>query len=194
MNLSFVADNKKIWKVVKPLFNDKGSRVSNKVLLLEKDKFLRDDNAVAKEFHSYFNSIVNSLDITENKYSIQKNIPSSEPIDKTIMKFQFHPSILLIKSKINTSNKFSFTEIKIDDANQEIHSLNSKKSGTQNDTLEKILKKCGSSMAPVLKKLFNKILRIGNFLDKLKLAVQPQFFKKIIPQKKKTMCLLVFYL
>ena len=171
MNLSFVADNKKIWKVVKPLFNDKGSRVSNKVVLLEKDKFLRDDNAVAKEFHSYFNSIVNSLGITENKYSIQKNIPSSKPIDKTIMKFQFHPSVLLIKSKINTSNKFSFTEIKTDDVNKEIHSLNSKKSGTQNDISEKILKKCASSMATVLQKLFNKILRIGNFLGKLKLAV-----------------------
>ena len=58
MNLSFVVDNKKFWKVVKPLFNEKGSGVSNEVVLLEKDKILRDDNEVAKEFHSYFNSII----------------------------------------------------------------------------------------------------------------------------------------
>ena len=51
----------------------------------------------------------------ENEYTIQKNIPSSEPIDKAIMKFQFHPSILLIKSKVNASNSFLFTEIKTDD-------------------------------------------------------------------------------
>ena len=38
-----------------------------------------------------------------------------KPIDKAIIKFQFHPSILLIKSKINTSNSFSFKEIKTDD-------------------------------------------------------------------------------
>ena len=66
---------------MKPLFNEKGSGVRNEVVLLEKDKILRDDNEVAKEFHSYFNSIVSSLGITENKYTIQKNMPSSEPID-----------------------------------------------------------------------------------------------------------------
>ena len=43
---------------MKPLFNEKGSGVSNEVVLLEKDKILRDDNEVAKEFHSYFNSII----------------------------------------------------------------------------------------------------------------------------------------
>ena len=140
-------------------------RVSNEVVLLEKDKILRDNNEVAKEFRSYFNSIVSSLlDIIENEYTIQRNIPSSEPIDKKLlgMKFQFHPSILLIKSKINTSNSFSFTEIKTDDVDKEIHSLNSKKSGTQNDIPVKIIKKCASSRAPVLQNLSNKILRTSS--------------------------------
>ena len=99
--------------------------------MLEKDKILRGDSEVAKEFHSYFNSTVSSLGITENEYTIQENISSSEPIDKAIMKFQFYPSILLIKSKINKTNSFSFTEIETDDVDKEICSLNSKKSGTQ---------------------------------------------------------------
>ena len=131
MNLSFVVDNKNSWKVVKPLFNEKWSGVSSEVVLLEKDKILRGDSEVAKEFHSYFNSTVSSLGITENEYTIQENISSSEPIDKAIMKFQFYPSILLIKSKINKTNSFSFTEIETDDVDKEICSLNSKKSGTQ---------------------------------------------------------------
>ena len=135
---------------MKPLFNEKGSGVNNEVVLLEKDKYLKDDNEVAEELHSYFNSIVSSQGITENKYTIQKNIPSSEPIDKAIMKFPFHPSILLIKSKINTSNSFSFTEMGTDDVDKEIRTLNSKKSGTQNDIPAKILKKCACSTAPVL--------------------------------------------
>ena len=70
------------------------------------------------------------------------------------MKFQFHPSILLIKSKKNTSNSSSFTETENDDAGKEIRSLNPKKSVTKNDNPEKILKKCASSTAPVLGKLF----------------------------------------
>ena len=130
MNLSYVVDNKNFWKVVKP-FNEKSSGVSNEVVLLEKDKILRGDTEVAKEFHSYINSTVSSLGITENEYTIQENISSSEPIDKAIMKFQFYPSILLIKSKINKTNSFSFTEIETDDVDKEICSLNSKKSGTQ---------------------------------------------------------------
>ena len=84
---------------MKSLFNEKGSRVSNEALLVEKDKIFKDDNKVAKEFHSYFTSIVSSLGITENKYTIQQDIPSSDPVDKAIMKFQFHPSILLINVK-----------------------------------------------------------------------------------------------
>ena len=91
MNLSFVFDNKKFWKVVKPLSNEKGSNeingASNEIVLLEKEKILRYDGQVAKEFDSYFNSIGISLGITENKYTSQKNIPSSEPIDVAIMKF-----------------------------------------------------------------------------------------------------------
>ena len=193
LNLSFVVDNKKFWKVVKPLFNEKRSGVSNEVVLLEKDKILRGDNEVAEEFHFYFNSIVSFLGITENKYTIQKNIPSVEPIDKAIMKFQFHPSILLIKIKRNTSNSFSFTEIETDDVHKEIRSLNSKKSGTQYDIPAKILKKCASSTAPALQKLFNEIWRIGNFPDKLKLADITQIFKKNNPLGKKTIDLLVFY-
>ena len=105
--------------------------------MLEKDKTLIDDNKVVKEFHSHFKSIVSSLGITENHYRIQKNTPSSEPIDTAIMKFQIHPSILLIKSKIN-ANIFSFKEI-------EAH-------GVDKNTF---LKKCTSWTAPVLQKLFN---------------------------------------
>ena len=48
-NLSFVVDNKKFLKVVKPLLNEKKSGFSNEVVLLEKDEVFRDDNEVAKE-------------------------------------------------------------------------------------------------------------------------------------------------
>ena len=52
---------------MKPLFNEKRSRVSNEVVMPEKDKILRDDNEVAKEFHSCFNSIASSLRVTDTR-------------------------------------------------------------------------------------------------------------------------------
>ena len=79
----------------------------------EKGKILRDDNEVANELHSYFNCIVSSLGITENKYIIDKFFFFFKPIDKAIIKFQFHPSILLIIRKINKINSFSFKESKL---------------------------------------------------------------------------------
>ena len=54
LNLPFFVDNKKIRKVVKPLFNEKGSEVSNEAVLLEKDKILRGGNEVTKEFQLFF--------------------------------------------------------------------------------------------------------------------------------------------
>ena len=94
------------------------------------------------------------------------------------MKFQFCPSILLIKSKVNTSNSFSFTDIETDDVDKEILSLNSKKSGTQNVIPAKIIKKCAGSTATVLQKLFNEILRTRYFPDKFKLGDITPVFKK----------------
>ena len=104
---------------MKPLFNGKGSRVSNEIILLEKDRILRDGIEVAKELHSYFNSIVSSLGITGNKYITEKNI-TSELIEKAIMQFQLHPSTLLIESNINTNHSFSFREIETDYVDKEI--------------------------------------------------------------------------
>ena len=89
-----------------------------------------------------------------------------------------------MKSKINTSNSFSFTEFETDDVDEEIRSLNSKKSGTENDIPEKILQKCTSSTLPAFQKLFNVILRPGNFLDKLKLADITPVFKNYDPLEK----------
>ena len=100
------------------------------------------------------------------------------------MKFQFHPSILLIKCKINTSNSISFTDIETDDIDKEIRSLNSKKSGTQNDVSAKILKKYASWTAPALQKLFNEILRIVNFRNKFKFADITPVFKNNNPLEK----------
>ena len=65
-----------------------------------------------------------------------------------------------------------------------MRSLNSKKSGTQNDIPAKILKKCASSTAPVLQKLFNENLGTGNFPVKLKLADITPVFKKNNPLEK----------
>ena len=70
-------------------------------------------------------------------------------IDKAIIKFGNHPSILLTKENVNNiDNKFSFDEIEINEVIKEKPSLNLKKARNDNYTPSKILKNCNDSCAP----------------------------------------------
>lgn len=67
----------------------------------------------------------------------------TEPVDKAIMKFRNHLSVILIKEKVNNfDNTISFKEIETNDVNKNICSWNPKKAGTDNDINEKIFKSC----------------------------------------------------
>ena len=96
--------------------------------LSQYDHCLCDSDTQNCHYHSYFNGTVS---ITRDKY-IRKKLTYSEPIDKPTKKFRFHPSILVVKSKIRRSSSFFFRKVEADDADKEIHTSNSKKAGTQN--------------------------------------------------------------
>ena len=52
---------------------------------------------------NFFKEAVSTLDIRENYF-----INISDPIEKAVSKYKFHPSILLINDKISSQDKFSF--------------------------------------------------------------------------------------
>ena len=57
---------------------------------------------------------VTTLDIGENTYITEKTPTDMELIDKVIIKFRNHPSVLLIKEKVNNfDNIFPFEEIEL---------------------------------------------------------------------------------
>ena len=98
LNLSFVNDNKKFWKVVKPLLTEKGCvRGNNNIILSEKNKFINDDKKVSETLNSYVDNIVTTSYIRGNSYITGKAPADTEPFDKAITKFRNHPSVLLIE-------------------------------------------------------------------------------------------------
>ena len=106
-----MSDNKLFWKTVKPFFSNGGSHRGN-IKLVEGDKLLQDDSEVAEELNNFFKEAVSTLDVNENSYIINPDpINISDPIDKAISKYKFHPSILLINDKIVNQDKFSFKPI-----------------------------------------------------------------------------------
>ena len=96
------------WKTVKPFFSNKGSHRGN-IGLVESDKLLQDDSEVVEELNNFFKEAVSTLDINENSYIINPDsINISDPIEKAISKYKFHPCILRINVKIVNQDKFSF--------------------------------------------------------------------------------------
>ena len=65
----------------------------------------------------------------------------SEPVVKVICKYKFHPSILLIKIKLQNQKLFSFQPISKFDMEKEIQNIDLKKATTINTISPKISKK-----------------------------------------------------
>ena len=91
---------------MKPLFSSKGSYNAN-IKLIDKEEITQIEENVAETLNSFFENAVSSLKLNENSFVINnehKNI--QDPIEKIIVKYQFHPSILIIKNKIENTNIF----------------------------------------------------------------------------------------
>ena len=103
-NPSVISDNRKFGKTVKPLFSNKGN-YGNKI------KSVENEEIIDAELHNFFKTAVASLDIHRNPYTVENVENMSDPVEKAIKKFEFHPSILLIKNKIGknvSQNLFLF--------------------------------------------------------------------------------------
>ena len=158
LNTSFVSDNNLFFKTVKPFFSNNGSHRGN-IKLVEGDKLLQDDSKVAEELNNFFKEAFSNLDVNENSYIINPDsINISDPIEKGISKYKFHPSILLISDKIVIQEKFSFKPISKLDIDKEVQLINPKKVSS------------AEVSADTLHNLFNDMLKTANFPDNLKLA------------------------
>ena len=98
LDLNLIADNKKFWKTVKPLFSDK---ISHKdiISLTEDGKIITEDLPIAEIFNNYFSNVSRSLCDrnvpTESAYACSQNTVST-----AINKFRNHPSIISINKNM----------------------------------------------------------------------------------------------
>ena len=137
----FVSDNKWFWKTV---FSNKASYNAN-IELTDKDEIIQNDKKVAETLNSFFENAVSSLKLNENSFVINnehKNI--QDPIEKIIVKYQFHPSIFIIKNKIENTNTFRFKHVMLSDIKNEIKGLNPNKATTQQYSSKDPTAKCWS--------------------------------------------------
>ena len=180
-------DNKTFWKNVKPLFSNKGN-YGSKIKLVEKEEIIDDDIKIAEELNNFFKNAVASLNIQENQLTLTNVGQDSDPIDRAIKKFAFHPSILLIKNKIGktvSADSFYFKEVTKAEVLKEINSINNKKATPFNTLPPKILKMSSEYSNDTLTLLVNKsFVDSRKFPSNLKLADITPTFKKNDPLAK----------
>ena len=96
--------------------------------------------------------------VINNKH---KNI--QDPIEKIIVKY-VHPSILIIKHKIENTNNFRFKHVMLSDIKNEIKGLNLNKATTHYNIPPKILAQSAEATANTFQLLFNNAISNSEFL------------------------------
>ena len=187
LDVNKITDNKAFWKNIQPLFSEK-RKFANKITLEDSEKnILSDETLVSEEQKVFFENATKTLNINENSYIVDSSSSITDPVDKAINTYKNHPSILLIKQKLENVDRFSFKDVSVSEIEEELRELNSDKAIAFGNIPTKLLKQSSKSCSNTSQKLFNDALRDGYFRDKLKLADITPVIKKMIQQKQRIM-------
>ena len=64
-------------------------------------KVISDDLELAKTFNNLSENAVDDLETKQYESDLNLDIPSTNPIDSAIMKYQNHPSIIMISENVS---------------------------------------------------------------------------------------------
>ena len=113
LDKKIVKDNKKFWKTIKLLLNDKNAK-ANKIILIENDKILSDRKIVAQTLNHHFVNIIESLYIarplSDNVQQTSDERTASSLLDQ-LKCFENHRSILKIMETFDQFPKFNFENV-----------------------------------------------------------------------------------
>ena len=99
--MNLFSDNKKFWITIKHFFSDKNKK-SGKIILVENNEVILDNQMNAEIMNEYFINITKTLDIPEiRKKIIPVDIEYIDPIEEIIYKY----SNTLVLQKLIKSQK-----------------------------------------------------------------------------------------
>ena len=164
-----MTDSKKFLKTVKPFFSDK-SQSQSKIALTEGERIISSDVEVAEAMNEFFVTVTDSLGLIENFSDEDATDGITDPVEKAVIKFSNHPSILKIKGHYQTAGPFVFKKVAPDTVDKEVRSLIPKKATTHTNIPPKILKSNSDVCVEPLTQILNDCIEDSTFPDKLKCA------------------------
>ena len=109
VNNKVISDNKKFWQTISPLFSEKAFRKET-IILKDSNRTITNNHELAETFNTFFSNITQNLKLDSNLVEITENLNISDPVIKTIKKYEKHPIIIKIKEKMKNKNmSFSFS-------------------------------------------------------------------------------------
>ena len=121
------------------MFSDK-SQSQNKIVLTEGERIISNDVEVAKTMNECFVTVTDSFGINDNFSDENATDGITDPIEKAVIKFSNHPSILKIKRHYQTACPLVFKKVAPDTVDEEVRNLNLKEATTHKNVPPKILK------------------------------------------------------
>ena len=98
LSIKDVNDNKKFWKIVKPLFSEKVNTNKN-ITLVENNNIISSEIEIAEKLNAFFSNIVKELNIKVKEDLLCNVSDINDPIERAIQKYKNHTSIQIIKRK-----------------------------------------------------------------------------------------------
>ena len=115
---------KNFWKFYKPFFANQITNFDDKIMLVENEKTLSENEGIAYLFNTYFNDITKGLNIER---WLTSSLSCKDPLVNAIRKYEMHPRILTIKLVFKSRRLFDFNFASRDDISKIIISLDSTK-------------------------------------------------------------------
>lgn len=100
-----LADDRKFWRTVKPLFSNK-IQTPTAITLPETDEFVNDNRIVANILNDYFVSITDILDIPTASENQTPTNDISDPVNIALTKLKFHPSVNFVTERVHVEQSF----------------------------------------------------------------------------------------
>ena len=136
--------------------------------LLHEDKIITNDDENVKILNLYCSNVVKQLKIPEFEDTGFSAKCISHPVLKALMKFRNHPSVSTIRNAFNPPQSFSFSNVSIGDALEEVNKLGYRKVIKSTEIPAKILKQNADNFGSYFCHLFNVCVDKSTFSSVLK--------------------------
>ena len=113
----------------------------------------------------------------QREKNLTKINKSCDPVDVAIDMYKSHPSMKLIKQKIEARDKFSFQQVSLEEIETQLRDLDPTKSSTFGSIPVKVLTDHSDLFAPMLHFFINESVNTSNFPNELKKGDITSLFK-----------------